>query len=62
MGEATRLAEASIGCEAERPANDGRAGAQHQGWLAAWFSDVYPPLVEAPAGALLAGFFGPPHL
>lgn len=22
----------------------------------------YPPLVDASAGALLAGFFGPPHL
>src|SRR6185437_7577554 len=33
-GEATRLADAGgIGCVAERPAKDGRAGAPHHGWL-----------------------------
>ena len=68
-GEATRLADAGAsaasppstkdGCLIDYSPPEGRpAGAQHH----EDYPDGYPPLVDAPAGALPAGFFGPPHL
>jgi hypothetical protein len=58
-GEATRLVDAGgIGCVAERTAKmAGLAPSTMDG-----YPDDYPPLVDASAGAPLAGALGLPHL